>query len=78
MLHVYFLDAAPASPDRAGLDAIRDGDESSVLDGDAWYLHVPDGLGRSTLAAKAERLLGVPATARSWATVTALLALAEG
>jgi len=77
-LHVFFLDASPASPDLEGLESLRTGDESSVLDGDAWYLHVPGGLGRSTLAAKAERLLGVPATARNWSTVTALLALADG
>jgi uncharacterized protein (DUF1697 family) len=76
-LHVYFLDLAPGSPDLDGLEALCAGDESSVLDGDAWYLHAPDGIGRSAVATKAERLLGVPATARNWATVTALLALAE-
>ena len=77
-LHVYFLDAAPRSPDLEGIEGLRADEEASVLDGDAWYLHAPDGIGRSNLAAKAERLLGVPATARNWATVTALLALAEG
>ena len=77
-LHVYFLDASPAAPDLDRIAALRTGDESSSLDGDSWYLHVPGGLGRSTVAAKAERLLGVPATARNWATVAALLALADG
>jgi uncharacterized protein (DUF1697 family) len=42
------------------------------------YLHTPDGLGRSKLAAAAERLLGVEATARNWRTVQALIALAMG
>ena len=76
-LLVYFLDVSPIVPDLDGLAALRTGDESSSLDRDAWYLHVPGGLGRSTVAAKAERLLGVPATARNWATVTALLALGD-
>ena len=77
-LHVYFLDASPTAPNLDGLASLRTGDESSSLDGDAWYLQVPGGLGRSKLAAKAERLIGVPATARNWATVAALLTLADG
>ena len=77
-LYVYFLDASPTAPDLDRLASLRAGDESSSLDADAWYLHVPGGLGRSNLAAKAERLLGVPATARNWTTVAALLALADG
>jgi len=41
----------------------------------AWH---PDGVGRSKLATLlAGRRLGVPATARNWTTVTALLALAD-
>lgn len=75
-LHVFFLDAAPLSPDLAGLEGVRSGGEAFVLDGDALYLHAPEGIGRSKLAVKAERLLGVPATARNWATVTALLEVA--
>jgi uncharacterized protein (DUF1697 family) len=76
-LHVYFLDATPAHPDLDGLAALAGDREAFVLDGDTWYLHVPDGLGRSKLAAGAERRLGVAATARNWATVTALAALAD-
>ena len=41
------------------------------------YLHVPDGLGRSKLAGKVDKCLGVETTARSWRTVTKLLKLAE-
>ncbi len=76
-LHVFFLDRTPPSPDLDGIAALRTGDESSTLLGDALYLHAPAGIGRSVLATRAERLLGVPATARNWATVTALLALAD-
>ena len=42
------------------------------LVGDVFYLYTPDGFGISKLAAKAEKLLGVPATARNWRTVTTL------
>jgi uncharacterized protein (DUF1697 family) len=42
------------------------------------YLHAPEGIGRSRLAARAESLLGVAATARNWRTVTQLLELARG
>jgi uncharacterized protein (DUF1697 family) len=38
----------------------------------------PEGIGRSRLAARAESLLGVSATARNWRTVTRLLEMARG
>jgi len=41
------------------------------------YLHTPDGFGSSKLAARAERLLGVDATARNWRTVTTLVEMAR-
>jgi uncharacterized protein (DUF1697 family) len=75
-LHVFFLDEPPPSPDLPGLEALRGEGEAFVLDGSVLYFHAPGGLGRSKLAARAERLLGVPATARNWATVTALVDLA--
>jgi len=40
-----------------------------------FYLHAPDGIGRSKLAEKVEKNLGVPATARNWNTVSKLLAM---
>jgi hypothetical protein len=39
-------------------------------------VHTPDGFGVSKLAARIEKLLGVPATARNWRTVNKMLALA--
>lgn len=76
-LHLFFLDMPPPAPDLAGLEAARGATERFVLDGAVLYLHLPDGLGRSKLGLKAERLLGVPATARNWNTVTRLAALAD-
>lgn len=75
-LHLFFLDSAPESPDLDGLEATRAPTERFHLAADVFYLHAPDGIGRSKLAAKAERLLGVPATARNWRTVQKLREMA--
>jgi uncharacterized protein (DUF1697 family) len=57
-------------------------DEARVV-GTTLYLHTPDGLGRSELAAQltrmgAGRAGGRAATARNWATVRKLLAMCDG
>ncbi len=76
-LHVFFLDAEPAAPDHASLARVAAPDERYAVDGAVCYLHVPSGLGRSKLALKLEKGLGVPATARNWNTVLKLAALAN-
>jgi uncharacterized protein (DUF1697 family) len=70
--HVWFLEHAPPRPDTAGLDRLKADSERWHLAGDAFYLHAPEGIGRSKLAAGAERLLGVAATARNLRTVQTL------
>ncbi len=75
-LHLYFLAATPENPDLAGMESIKAPTEQFRLIGDVLYLHAPDGIGRSKLAAKAEKLLGVAATARNWRTVSKLLDMA--
>lgn len=77
-LHLFFLDDVPPRPDLDGLRALATKTERFALDGRVFYLHTPDGMGKSKLAARAEKLLGVPATARNWNTVTTLLAMAAG
>ncbi len=77
-LHVYFLASEPAAPDLAAIEAIRRGNERFVLRGRVFYLFAPDGIGQSKLAERAERLLGVAATARNWRTVTTLVDMAAG
>ena len=74
-LHVYFLASEPKSPDLYALESIRSGNERFALRGRALYLHAPDGIGRSKLAANAEKLLGVSVTARNWRTVRKLMAM---
>jgi uncharacterized protein (DUF1697 family) len=76
-LHVYFLDSAPEHPDLDALEGIKGDRERFVLEDEVFYLHAPDGVGRSKLAANAEKLLGVPATARNWRTVRKVLEMAE-
>lgn len=71
-IHLFFLGSRPEEPDLEGLEAARSETERFQLDGRVFYLFAPDGIGRSKLAAKAERLLGVPATARNWRTVRKL------
>jgi uncharacterized protein (DUF1697 family) len=60
----------------ASLNAAKSGNEAFALTGKAFYLRAPDGIGRSRLAQRVERLLGVDATGRNWRTVTSVLAMA--
>ncbi len=76
-LHLFFLAQEPADIDKGKLAAHQSGTERFALLGDVFYLHAPDGIGRSKLAASVERSLGVPATARNWRTVNQILALAS-
>ena len=76
-LHVLFLLSAPKTPDLRKLEQIKAASERFELKGRLFYLHAPDGVGRSKLAASAERLLGVPVTGRNWKTVQEIMALAK-
>lgn len=76
-LHVWFAEAEPASPDMDLLDKLRSPTEQFQLIGDCFYLHAPDGIGRSKLAEKVEKALGVAATARNLNTLNKLEALAK-
>ena len=51
--------------------------ESFEIAARAFNLHAPDGIGRSKLAEKVERLLGVPATARNLNTCRKLLEMLD-
>lgn len=77
-LHVYFLVSNPKSPDLDALERIKGDRERFALKDSFLYLHAPDGIGRSRLAANAERLLGVATTVRNWRTVRKILAMAKG
>ena len=76
-VHVFFLEGVPKKPDLKMLDALRTPTERFALRGSVFYLHTPDGFGKSKLAARVERSLGVAATARNWRTVATLLEMAS-
>jgi uncharacterized protein (DUF1697 family) len=71
-LHLFFLDEVPQQPDLKALEAIKVDNERFKLAGKVFYLHAPDGVGDSKLAARAEKLLGVAASGRNWNTVCKL------
>ena len=77
VLHLFFLDAKPAKADLQAMAALAANGEEFKLQGRVFYLYTPNGFGVSKLAAKAERLLGVAATARNWRTVTSLLEMTK-
>jgi uncharacterized protein (DUF1697 family) len=76
-LHVFFLGAVPSKPDLASLESIKSRGERFALHGKVFYLHAPNGIGRSKLATSVEKLLGVSATARNWRTVVKVLEMAS-
>lgn len=73
--HIWFLDAPPTAEAPELLTGRAAPTERYTLTDRALYLNAPDGIGQSMLAASAERVLGVPATARNLNTVSRLQAL---
>lgn len=76
-LHFGFLDGLPTNPDLDKLESLKSDSERFQLNKNMFYLHAPDGVGRSKLAANCERLLGVPMTDRNWRTISKIRELAE-
>jgi uncharacterized protein (DUF1697 family) len=76
-LHAFFLAAPPANPDLNRLESLRTGSERFELKGNVFYLHTPDGIGRSKLAANVERCLGVSITGRNWRTVQKIIEMTK-
>lgn len=76
MLHVWFLAETPPAPDMELIASLKAPSEAFELRDRWFYLHAPEGIGRSRLAEKVEKALGVPATARNLNTLRKLLALA--
>lgn len=75
-LHLGFLAARPDAADLAKLARLKGASERFHLGDGVFYMHLPEGAGRSKLAAGAEQALGVPMTGRNWKTVCKLLDLA--
>jgi uncharacterized protein (DUF1697 family) len=75
LIHLAVLTGAVTKPDFAGLEALRSPTEEFDLQDGAFYLHAPDGIGRSKLVTKIDQCLGVATTSRNWRTVSKLLQL---
>lgn len=71
-LHFYFLAKPATKADLPALDKVKAASESYHLTDGVFYLKAPDGVGRSKLAAYAEKYLGVVATARNYRTIAKL------
>ena len=76
-LHAGFLGDTPKNPNLKKLESLRSATERFRLIDRVFYLHAPDGVGRSKLAANAEKLLGVAMTDRNWRTVTTIWKMAQ-
>lgn len=77
-LHAYVLERAPTAAEIEPVAERCTGPERFEVIGDVLYLHAPDGLGKSKFAEVLPRVLKVPATARNWRTVLALVDMAKG
>ena len=76
-LHLFFLAEPAGEIEWQAINDLKAASEEVSLIGDVFYLYAPKGIGRSRLAARVEKLLGVSATARNWRSVTRIEALAS-
>jgi len=66
----------PKGPDFEKLDELKTLTENYKILDNIFYLYAPDGIGRSKLAAKVDKFLGIETTARNWRTINKVLELA--
>ncbi len=76
-LHLFFLASEPERADLDALNRLKIEGEAFALHGKVFYLRTPVGFGVSKLGERAERHLGVDATARNWNTVSKLIEMAR-
>ncbi len=76
-LHVGFMASIPDDPDMQSLEKIRAEKERFQIIKNTFYLYAPDGIGRSKLAAQAEKILGAPMTMRNWRTVSKIMTMVQ-
>lgn len=72
-LHFLFLLERAKNPDLESIEQAKSATERVHLSDAVFYLHAPDGIGRSKLASKVEKRLGVACTGRNYRTVAKLL-----
>lgn len=75
-VYFYFLERPALDIKLPEIDALLAEGDAYILTDKVFYLHCPAGVGRSKLAAKLDRLLGVQTTARNLRSVEKILELA--
>lgn len=68
-VHCFFTREAISSPNISDIDKAKGATESYEIVDSFLYLSAPDGIGRSKLVAKMDKLIGVPTTARNFRTL---------
>jgi uncharacterized protein (DUF1697 family) len=76
-LHIGFLDSVPSNPNLQVLETLKIPSERFELIDRMFYLFAPEGVGRSKLAARSEKMLGVTMTDRNWNTVCKILSMLD-
>ena len=74
-LHFGFLATPATNPNLKALGGAKSPTEEFELVDRVFYLHAPDGVGRSKLAANLEKYLGVVVTARNYRTVEKIFSM---
>ncbi|PTY38454.1 hypothetical protein BGP77_12145 [Saccharospirillum sp. MSK14-1] len=74
-VQLFFLATPAVDPRLNELAELKSNSEDFTLIDQVFYLFAPDGIGRSKLAERVERKLGVATTARNWRTVTKVVEL---
>lgn len=77
-LHYGFLAQQPDAPDLEKMHSLRKDSEQFELSDKVFYLSAPEGIGKSKLAASAERCIGVAMTMRNFKTVIRVRDIARG
>ena len=75
-VHFYFA-GKDFKPDVEKLNRFSTNSEQYEIRGRVFYLHAPEGIGRSKLVANIDRCLGVPVTGRNLNTVNRLKELSD-
>jgi uncharacterized protein (DUF1697 family) len=75
-VHFYFCKGLP-SPDVDKINTVKAASENYRIIENVFYLHAPDGIGRSKLITNIEKCLGVAATGRNLNTVSKLVTLLD-
>ncbi|NWF88748.1 MAG: DUF1697 domain-containing protein [Ignavibacteriaceae bacterium] len=74
-IHVFFLDKKVVNVEIEKLKLAKKHTEEFILKDKLFYLYAPEGIGRSKLAARVERVLRVSVTARNWRSINEIAKL---